>query len=114
LFRHPPSSTLFPYTTLFRSVVREGGEGRAVLLDEDGRGRPPRESLDAHTARPREEIEEGARLEIRHEGVQAGDAHLVRRGPRRPALGSDEPLPLELAREHPHQPIPARSSLPRQ
>src|SRR5206468_9210470 len=30
--RPPPSSTLFPYTTLFRSVAHEGGFG-----DDDGR-----------------------------------------------------------------------------
>src|SRR5690348_18418253 len=30
ILRRPPRSTLFPYTTLFRSSVREGGpEGRA-------------------------------------------------------------------------------------
>src|SRR5438034_8289924 len=26
MLRHPPSSTLFPYTTLFRSVDAEGGQ----------------------------------------------------------------------------------------
>src|SRR2546425_1909695 len=27
MIRRPPRSTLFPYTTLFRSLVRRGGEG---------------------------------------------------------------------------------------
>src|SRR2546423_6725838 len=27
MIRRPPRSTLFPYTTLFRSVLQEGGEG---------------------------------------------------------------------------------------
>src|SRR3712207_7034746 len=26
MIRRPPRSTLFPYTTLFRSIVRDGGE----------------------------------------------------------------------------------------
>src|SRR5690606_41945544 len=30
--RRPPRSTLFPYTTLFRSVPRGQGRGRATLL----------------------------------------------------------------------------------
>src|SRR5256885_17007686 len=31
MIRRPPRSTLFPYTTLFRSGVRERVEGRCVL-----------------------------------------------------------------------------------
>src|SRR3712207_7657601 len=43
MIRRPPRSTLFPYTTLFRSAVRlvdhEEPDGRrAELLDEAGRG----------------------------------------------------------------------------
>src|SRR2546429_2581748 len=30
MIRRPPRSTLFPYTTLFRSVVREQGQAQAV------------------------------------------------------------------------------------
>src|SRR5690606_41843537 len=36
----PPSSTLFPYTTLFRSLARRG-EGVYPLQDAAGRGHPP-------------------------------------------------------------------------
>src|SRR3712207_7461512 len=39
MIRRPPRSTLFPYTTLFRSVdVVEGGPGFALELDFDGAG----------------------------------------------------------------------------
>src|SRR2546426_1496463 len=49
MIRRPPRSTLFPYTTLFRSVVVDLGDGahgrprvvrRRFLLDGDG-GRQP-------------------------------------------------------------------------
>src|SRR2546430_11243438 len=36
MIRRPPRSTLFPYTTLFRSHV--GGRGRATVADRDGVG----------------------------------------------------------------------------
>src|SRR5258707_4207643 len=32
MIRRPPRSTLFPYTTLFRSVLDWGGSGRPVVL----------------------------------------------------------------------------------
>ena len=37
MIRRPPRSTLFPYTTLFRSVA--AGEGQAAKVDVDQRGR---------------------------------------------------------------------------
>src|SRR5438046_5628894 len=36
MIRRPPRSTLFPYTTLFRSL---GGEGRDHLVHQDDRAR---------------------------------------------------------------------------
>src|SRR2546430_8549562 len=36
MIRRPPRSTLFPYTTLFRSVVIDGGELR-LYLERGGR-----------------------------------------------------------------------------
>src|SRR3712207_7395244 len=33
MIRRPPRSTLFPYTTLFRSVVAPDGEGERALLE---------------------------------------------------------------------------------
>src|SRR3989449_11688409 len=87
MIRRPPRSTLFPYTTLFRSVVlpamesfREPervdlGDGRAVLhrerldvglearereavqLDEVGRRRAARQRLEPERPRAREQVE---------------------------------------------------------
>src|SRR3712207_9264035 len=34
MIRRPPRSTLFPYTTLFRSLVFVRGDGQAVLGEE--------------------------------------------------------------------------------
>src|SRR3712207_6929256 len=36
MVRRPPRSTLFPYTTLFRSFIRELPEGYDTLLSERG------------------------------------------------------------------------------
>src|SRR2546425_7554076 len=47
MIRRPPRSTLFPYTTLFRSVVRPRGVRRAASGPKGRQYRPPRgESLD--------------------------------------------------------------------
>src|SRR2546426_4327975 len=35
MIRRPPRSTLFPYTTLFRSRVRGPARGRRAALDEE-------------------------------------------------------------------------------
>src|SRR2546429_5301023 len=35
MIRRPPRSTLFPYTTLFRSVYYEGGKARSTALAVD-------------------------------------------------------------------------------
>src|SRR2546422_10925197 len=40
MIRRPPRSTLFPYTTLFRSVLLDGGTVRAVRLSGDTRSEP--------------------------------------------------------------------------
>src|SRR3712207_7497055 len=39
MIRRPPRSTLFPYTTLFRSVRRRDGDEPAVAESEEGPGR---------------------------------------------------------------------------
>src|SRR5256886_16709950 len=42
MIRRPPRSTLFPYTTLFRSLRQFGLEGKALLYARDrGRGAGP-------------------------------------------------------------------------
>src|SRR2546429_3594079 len=38
MIRRPPRSTLFPYTTLFRSVLTQGGVGGLVLGQHLGHG----------------------------------------------------------------------------
>src|SRR3712207_8431919 len=53
MIRRPPRSTLFPYTTLFRSVAAERGRadrvlGLADLLLGDDRREEQREALDPH------------------------------------------------------------------
>src|SRR2546427_6961119 len=44
MIRRPPRSTLFPYTTLFRSVACAGPRHRTDAVDRPGAcaGRPPR------------------------------------------------------------------------
>src|SRR2546426_8420336 len=37
MIRRPPRSTLFPYTTLFRSHERRAGEERGAVLETAGR-----------------------------------------------------------------------------
>src|SRR3989454_3362752 len=37
MIRRPPRSTLFPYTTLFRSPLREATGGHGGLIDVSGR-----------------------------------------------------------------------------
>src|SRR5438132_7087820 len=49
MIRRPPSSTLFPYTTLFRSALRAGSEGTTRL--------------------PARAAEEGTRLRLRPESA---------------------------------------------
>src|SRR5256885_13321057 len=41
MIRRPPRSTLFPYTTLFRSPAGEPGEPCGANLHADGRGHSP-------------------------------------------------------------------------
>src|SRR3712207_6967646 len=47
MIRRPPRSTLFPYTTLFRSDVVEASVGRRVVDDDDVHPVRARERLDA-------------------------------------------------------------------
>src|SRR2546430_11975377 len=55
MIRRPPRSTLFPYTTLFRSVhrlhrVHGGGLGRAALPALESIGHRGRERSEEHTS----------------------------------------------------------------
>src|SRR3712207_7829290 len=50
MIRRPPRSTLFPYTTLFRSALERGGrlDGIALAPGRDARLEPGRERDDLH------------------------------------------------------------------
>src|SRR3712207_8903894 len=45
MIRRPPRSTLFPYTTLFRSGIRQAARGRHVHRAGDDLRGPPREDV---------------------------------------------------------------------
>src|SRR3712207_8574165 len=51
MIRRPPRSTLFPYTTLFRSLARGGDRGRARDRRSDRRG-----ALPAKVGGPRRDV----------------------------------------------------------
>src|SRR5256885_9541528 len=66
MIRRPPRSTLFPYTTLFRSGLRAAGD-RAVALVIGGVGRHGHAHLDMHGARARrQEDRKSTRLNSSH------------------------------------------------
>src|SRR5687768_17916792 len=53
MIRRPPRSTLFPYTTLFRSRGLEGRRPRGALQARGGARRAPRPPGDRQGHRPR-------------------------------------------------------------
>src|SRR2546426_6986759 len=74
MIRRPPRSTLFPYTTLFRSILRGHGEdrSRSVRLHPRRRGEPrrgPRDASGAALADP------GLRLRDLHEEHDRSEEH---------------------------------------
>src|SRR2546425_8402818 len=105
MIRRPPRSTLFPYTTLFRSLLLAAGEVQASpgeeLLDlgEDGEDRPVGSGGRGLLAEP------GGGLEVLLDGEIGKDAAILRRvadAPARPLVGR---TPRDLpAPETPHTP----------
>src|SRR2546422_8514877 len=62
MIRRPPRSTLFPYTTLFRSLCRGGRRGGGLRrVQEHGR----RDFLDSHEHRPARSEEHTSELQSR-------------------------------------------------
>src|SRR3989454_3314280 len=91
MIRRPPRSTLFPYTTLFRSSLRPGDAARR-------RGRPvclaPPRRRDQGVGRPREGIRAHLRRDAADEG-RLDRAALARCGQApRPPAARDDPAPL--------------------
>src|SRR5438309_8685357 len=69
VIRQPPRSTLFPYTTLFRSLLRRGGRGHAP---HPHRPRPPK------APRPSRRREEACRTRSEeHTSELQSQFHLV-------------------------------------
>src|SRR3712207_8161724 len=68
MIRRPPSSTLFPYTTLFRSPSARVPH-LAVLVDPPAR-QPPRRVPDAQRPRGREPAQVHGQLHGRHPPVE--------------------------------------------
>src|SRR5256885_7767109 len=64
MIRRPPRSTLFPYTTLFRSVVQEGMQ--TIAVPHSGVDRPGARTLEV------------SRGEVRFERVTFGDRKSTR------------------------------------
>src|SRR6266568_1501983 len=86
MIRRPPRSTLFPYTTLFRSVLRPGG-GRARVR---ARGPvPDAQAVEGHGGRRRHlpwlngRVAAGDRLPVRPLPRRARPARAALRRPRR-------------------------------
>src|SRR2546430_12591604 len=53
MIRRPPRSTLFPYTTLFRSQVEERGQAaEPAVLASQGGGQVEPEPVDVHVGQP--------------------------------------------------------------
>src|SRR5260370_39731126 len=55
MIRRPPRSTLFPYTTLFRSLPREARTEGARLVGGAGRDRPRVPGVEGHLVPARSE-----------------------------------------------------------
>src|SRR2546422_6704839 len=59
MIRRPPRSTLFPYTTLFRSPASAGGSGLPLRGSPSHTGRPPEDgALESARARSEEHTSE--------------------------------------------------------
>src|SRR2546430_3972273 len=69
MIRRPPRSTLFPYTTLFRSRRAVGGTGAAGARWSAGRGARPRADVRAPSPPARAEDRKSTRLNSSHSQI---------------------------------------------
>src|SRR3989441_10209889 len=68
MIRRPPRSTLFPYTTLFRSHLHDDGERDQAADRDAGVTQLPRVQRDQQLRHPEREVPgEGARVEGRED-----------------------------------------------
>src|SRR2546429_9049687 len=95
MIRRPPRSTLFPYTTLFRSRERLPTDRRvAVLVREDPRA-VELGGFEIHVLRERgQRLESLARLRLARE-LEHGELLPRRPGPAGPQPGEERPPPGE-------------------
>src|SRR5256885_8501542 len=78
MIRRPPRSTLFPYTTLFRSWLR--GSGHQVRGENRGRGPVVEQRLRGAFGTfeaPAESIDEACRTEGDRKSTRLNSSHLV-------------------------------------
>src|SRR3712207_5150912 len=80
MIRRPPRSTLFPYTTLFRSELEIRGSGENVEVSLEAWGLPPCESEEYYELWF---VEEGERVSAGTFSIgQSGDARISLNAPR--------------------------------
>src|SRR2546426_8260818 len=79
MIRRPPRSTLFPYTTLFRSPLQPVGEPAGLQLAEVEPGRPAEPDVAEGDARVREPLAVIPRAhdEIDRKSTRLNSSHLV-------------------------------------
>src|SRR5688572_32266467 len=78
MIRRPPRSTLFPYTTLFRSLRGEGVQPRQPVLPWDGEDRTVLERHDGFTRDERTLFDERAAHVLQAGFVDDGDRKSTR------------------------------------
>src|SRR3989454_11158385 len=93
MIRRPPRSTLFPYTTLFRSVIEADGGEHGIVLQVAAPEQKPDVGVRGEGAEPRRQDAEAARGEVaRAEQVvftTRGKADVAQDGERGPLRLSD-------------------------
>src|SRR5438094_7127603 len=77
MIRPPPRSTLFPYTTLFRSAHRRGARGKNRRVPRRGLGRDCKRS-EEHTSELQSPYDLVCRLLLEKKKKKLGDALLVK------------------------------------
>src|SRR3712207_7519900 len=89
MIRRPPRSTLFPYTTLFRSFVHQCVGGRRQLQDRPGAlgVREPREAAEREVDHPSTEVSLGV-VGVTEPGILVGEPRTVIRDRKSTRLNS--------------------------